>query len=486
MGSRNFLCGLGVVMALAVSPAWSTAQDAPGTGSSAGEGVSRGDTAAERAQAPMRPRSPQPTVPAPPALREAPRPVPLAPPTGAPGPPVPPRTAPALSAPPITPRAVTPAPPAPVTPGAGTLAEIGEVPYAAAPYPALPAEMFGPSAPSLTELSGFGRGGIPQMIGDQAPILAIHPVRPLQLPPQPPPLPPPGKASSFVASVRGLKISENQSPAPQDRVFYTFNFFAEVNQHLNQKFQASVDGLRVFREVMGFEKTFHDGDGSFGVRLPINTVSANSTITGNFAKLAGTSTAVGDLSFFAKYVFLRDPATGSLLTGGLAISTTNGPRQFAGAKYLASLDSTSIQPFVGYIWRRDRFYLHGFSAIDTPASTHLATMVFNDVGIGYFVLKSTDPQDWLTAIAPTFEVHVNSPLTHGDWTNRNDPGGVPNVVNLTYGINFEFNRRSILTFGMVTPVTGPRPFDYEVVALLNVFYGRTRRTIQGNLPVMVR
>ena len=85
MGSRDFLCGLGVVMALAVSPVWSTAQDAPGTGSSAGEGVSRGDTAAVRAQAPMRPRSPQPTVPAPPALREAPRPVPLAPPTGAAG-----------------------------------------------------------------------------------------------------------------------------------------------------------------------------------------------------------------------------------------------------------------------------------------------------------------------------------------------------------------------------------------------------------------
>ena len=71
------------------------------------------------------------------------------------------------------------------------------------------------------------------MIGDQAPILAVHPyahVRPFATPPTPPPLPPPGRASSFVASVRGLKISENQSPNPQDRVFYTFNYFAEVNQ----------------------------------------------------------------------------------------------------------------------------------------------------------------------------------------------------------------------------------------------------------------
>jgi hypothetical protein len=314
------------------------------------------------------------------------------------------------------------------------------------------------------------------MIGDQNALQAIHQFRTSALPPQPPPLPSPRKASSFVASVRGLKIAENQSPAPQDRVFYSFNYFAEVNQHLNQRFESSVDGLRVYREIFGFEKTFHDGDASFGMRMPINTVSANSTITGKFAKLAGTSTAVGDLSFFAKYVFLRDPATGSLLTGGLAVSTDNGPHQFAGAKYLAGLDSTSIQPFVGYIWRRDRFYLHGFTAIDTPASLRIATMVYNDVGMGYFVYKGTDEDDWLTAVAPTFEVHVNSPLTHGDWTNRNDPGGVPNVVNLTYGINFEFSRRSILTLGLVTPVTGPRPFDFEALVLFNVVFGRTGRT----------
>ena len=102
-------------------------------------------------------------------------------------------------------------------------------------------------------------------------------------------------------------------------------------------------------------------------------------------------------------------------------------------------------------------------------------MLYNDVGVGYFLVKSTDPQAWLTAIAPTFEVHVNTPLTHGDWTNRNDPGGTPNVVNLTYGLNCEFNHRSILTLGLVTPVTGPRPFDYEALILYNVFFGRTGR-----------
>jgi hypothetical protein len=317
------------------------------------------------------------------------------------------------------------------------------------------------------------------MIGDQSPIQAIHR---MQLPPPPPRLPLPGTAS--VAAVSRLKISENQSPKPQDRVFYTFNFYADVNQYLNKKFQEPVAGLRVYREILGFEKTFLDGNGSFGMRLPIDTVSANSTLPATSPHLAGTSTSTGDLSLFGKYVIAGDPATGNLMTAGLAIGTPNGPSRFAGAKYLQSLHATTIQPFIGYIWSRDRFYVHGFTAIDTPASSRLATLLYNDVGIGYFVHKSDDPQAWLTAVVPTFEVHVNDPLNHRDWNNRFDAGAVPDVVNLTYGINFTFNRRSILTFGMVTPVTGPRPFDYEALILFNLFYGRTRRAMQVSAPLL--
>ncbi len=320
------------------------------------------------------------------------------------------------------------------------------------------------------------------MIGDQSPILGIHRSALPPPPPPPPHLPRPGTAS--VAAVSRLKISENQSPKPQDRVFYMFNFYADVNQYLNKKFQEPVAGLKIYREILGFEKTFLNGNASMGMRLPIDTVSANSTLSATSANRAGTSTAADDLSFFGKYVLASDPATGNLISTGLAIGTPNGPSRFAGAKYLESLHSTTLQPFLGYIWNRDRFYLHGFTAIDVPTSSRLATLLYNDVGIGYFLLRSTDPQDWLTAIAPTFEVHVNDPLNHRDWNNRNDPGGVYDVVNLTYGINFVFNRRSILTFGMVTPVTGPRPFDYEALLLLNIFYGPTRRAMQGNAPMV--
>jgi len=45
-----------------------------------------------------------------------------------------------------------------------------------------------------------------------------------------------------------------------------------------------------------------------------------------------------------------------------------GPSTFAGANYLAAVHDTTVQPFIGYLWRRGDFFLHGFTAIDVPTS----------------------------------------------------------------------------------------------------------------------
>src|SRR5262249_45976822 len=193
--------------------------------------------------------SPRPGQPRPAAPRPAPTP----------GQPPPTRIPPNLPTPSPSPPGIprTPTTPAPPSITDTTLAQ----PSVAAAIAAVAGEM--EQTGGFGELESFGRGGTFQMIGDQSPILSLRAFQRAALPPRPPPLPPPSKASSFVASVRGVKISENQSPAPQDRIFYSFNFFAEVNQHVNQRFEASVDGLRVYREILGFEKTFCGGDGSF-------------------------------------------------------------------------------------------------------------------------------------------------------------------------------------------------------------------------------
>jgi hypothetical protein len=352
------------------------------------------------------------------------------------------------------------------------------------------ASLFGQGpAPSSGLLSTRQLGGGPdlQMIGDQAP-LALRPLAspPPGLPPPtppgvPPPPPSPRLASALVPSVRGFKIAENQSPQPQDRVFFTFNYFNDLNEALNRRFEAPVGGMTAFRYVFGVEKTFDDGWGSVGARLPLDQLSANSTISGNFAKPGGTSTSLNDLSLFTKYVLKADPETGSLISVGLEMTLPTGPSQFAGAKYIEGIHSTEIQPFIGYLLIRDRFYLHGFTSMSAPTSVRNVTMVYNDVGVGYFLFRAEDPDCFIRNIAPTFEVHVNSPLTHRDWFNANDPSGTADVVDLTYGVNVGLSRSAVLTFGWVTPVTGPRPFNYEAVLLFNWRFGRSR---SGALPIV--
>jgi len=85
------------------------------------------------------------------------------------------------------------------------------------------------------------------------------------------------------------------------------------------------------------------------------------------------------------------------------------------------------------------------------------------VGVGYFLYRSQDRSKFLTAIAPTVEAHVTTPLTQ-----RGRVVGVPDVVNMTAGVNIEFYRQSVMAIGVVTPVTGPRPFDFEATVQFRI------------------
>jgi hypothetical protein len=349
---------------------------------------------------------------------------------------------------------------------------------AAAAAPA-PAATFSPGlggAPSLG-------GGALNMIGDQSPVLNIRQVPGFPTPPPPPPPPPggvnpPPPPSRFVRtllapSVRGFKIAENQSPIPQDRIYYNFNYFEDVNKRVNDFFETPIDNLKIYRHVFGLEKTFNEGKGSLGARLPLDTIHADSRERS--LSEGGTSTALGNLTIFGKYILEQNPRTGDLISVGLAITPPTGPKSFANAPFLLRRNTTTIQPFMAYYLTRGRFYFHGFTALDIPVDPTDATLLYNDVGLGYFLYRSPDPDRFLTAVVPTLEAHLNTPLNHRGEFNNFDLAGTPDILNITSGINFEFSRRSVLTFGFVNPVTGPRPFDFEAVILLNIRYGKTAR-----------
>jgi len=325
------------------------------------------------------------------------------------------------------------------------------------------------------------------MIGDQSPIgfrsppMGIRSRQTIAPPGSIGPPYPPGQNAAAVPypTVRAFKISENQSPRPQDRFYFDFNFYNGVNEDINRLDGVPIQNMQAYRYLFGVEKTIDEGRGSVGLRFPINVLTADST-PGSPSVRTPTSTAMGNLDIYAKYVLKANEQTGSLLSVGLLVSTPTGPGRFAGAPYIFGINSVTFQPFMGYILNRQNWYFQGFSGFYFPSILGDTTLMYNDVGVGYYALRSDDPYAWITAVVPTFEVHVNTPFTHTDWHNRLDPAAIPTVVNLTWGLNVQLRRSSILTAAYILPVTNPQPFTGELAVFVNFFYGRSRA---GQIPI---
>ena len=282
----------------------------------------------------------------------------------------------------------------------------------------------------------------------------------------------PRSGSSLLLRLAGLKISDNQSPAPQDRIFYSFNYFDNINKSINQRLGNPVSNVQVFHNLFGFEKTFFGGQASLGLRVPLNDITFDTKYTG-FPK---QSSALGDLSVFAKFILLQSEETGSLLSGGLNLNLPTGSSNFAGSRLFNAPNPFTIQPFLGYIVNRGDFFVQGFTAIDVPTDSNAVTLLTNDLGVGYYAYRSAAPDAFLSAIIPTIETHVNVPLTHVGY-NVNDPAGIPTVVDLTFGTHVQFRSRSLLTVAYVNPVTGPRPFSGEFLLFYNYLFGGSRRRV---------
>jgi hypothetical protein len=335
------------------------------------------------------------------------------------------------------------------------------------------------------------------MLGDMLPFTSGRIVTLQSIGPPPPPVPPvppgppgpPGRVvnvsrivRAMVPSVEGFKVSENQSPKPQDRVFTSFNYYGDVNGAVNRALGGVITSMHVYRENFGFEKTFFDGNASLGMRFPLDTLSVNT----GFKPIGGTSTAVGSLSIFGKYVLWQADEGKKLISTGMMLTTPTGPTRFAGSPAAFGFHDTLFQPFIGFFWQWDRAFIQGFTAVEVPSNSSDVTMYFNDLAVGYFLYRSEDPSAFLRAFVPTFETHINTPLNHRGALKPFDPAGAPDVVDFTYGSSLYLGQRSVLSIGVATPVTGPRPFGYEFLALLNVYFGGGRRPMGPAIspPVM--
>jgi hypothetical protein len=288
----------------------------------------------------------------------------------------------------------------------------------------------------------------------------------------------------FVGPVANLfsdvKIAEGESPRPVDRVFTKTNYYNNLNKDRWTDPTEPIHNVELYRYVFGMEKTFFDQTVSLGVRIPFYTLDAqgkdfhleSDPNTGALVAVPGgpgfDTTQFGSVSAIAKAVLWEDRQTGNLISAGATLSfpTASSNKIDPGQSIIAY-----AQPFGGFILTSGDLFLQGFSSITLPLIHPESIVLFNDLGVGYYVYRASGASGWLTAVAPTFEIHIANPLRSPDPTvdifGFKDGLELHNVVDLTFGSTFEFSNRSVLGVGFVIPVTGPKPFDFEGIAQFN-------------------
>ena len=199
-----------------------------------------------------------------------------------------------------------------------------------------------------------------------------------------------------------------------------------------------------------------DGDASFGMRLPFVQQYGPTGTRGTHD--------VGDLTLVTKFAFYNDRQTGDLWSGGLLLTLPTGSGDAILADGRKAPHSVLFQPWTGFVRTFDRAYFQGVTSLVIPTDSRDPTLWNNSLAAGYYMYVA--PDRFLTAVVPTAEVHVRTPLS-----NRNPANLVflQDQVNMTGGFHFRFNR-AVLSTAVNVPLVGPRPWSVEGQVLFNFFF----------------
>jgi len=289
-----------------------------------------------------------------------------------------------------------------------------------------------------------------------------------------------------------MKIAENTSPIPQDRLLFNYSYFDNV--------PLAAGGVGVSRLTPGFEKTFRDGLMSIELKIPM-AVTLDSTITAD----GGTDLSHGEFgNMLLTYKRLLIERRTWAVSGGLMVALPTADDihvGFSDGTPLVSIRNESVHlgPFFGALWTpNDRFFAQGFLQYDVDLNgngvltnqgnglehsgrLNDTTLQYLDVGLGWWSFRNRT-HAVLTGLAWTAELHWNKSLQASDVIV--DDGFIVgdfaeniSLVNLTLGSHLELGENTTATVAYVTPLGGGRDqqFDGEFRLLLNHFYGRTSR-----------
>jgi hypothetical protein len=285
------------------------------------------------------------------------------------------------------------------------------------------------------------------------------------------------------AAIPRFKMAENTSPIPQDRVYFDYDYYHGV------PLNSPDPSLGVSAYAPGFEKTFLSGLMSFELRLPMATTLDNNVFfDGTTSRSQGE---VGDLAMVVKGLLIRRDTF--VVSGGLAFTVpTARDSQYSFAQsdsgpfMTIANRSVHLMPFVGGLWTpNERLFAIGYFQVDVDAngdpvtmgripsgSFREPTMLYLDLGMGYWLRRSDSTSDLVTGFAPIMELHMNQSLDSASAISLGTlsvTGAADNIsiLDLTVGANVELRRNTTVTAGYCTPLTSDRAFDGQLRCFVN-------------------
>ncbi|MCA9169980.1 MAG: hypothetical protein KDB23_20030 [Planctomycetales bacterium] len=296
-------------------------------------------------------------------------------------------------------------------------------------------------------------------------------------------LPSPGTGGVVVGR---LKIAENASPLPRNRIFLNYSLFDNV--------PLTSGGVTVNRMTPGFETTMLDEMVSFELRAPMAVTLGNEIVVDSGSNL--NSWEFGDLFLAIKALLYRSERTALSVGMSVALPTAQDIQVgLADGTRLVDVknQSTHLMPFVGGLVNgRNGYFAQGFAQLDFDTNGNTVnvnrtgraleyagrvqdpSLLYLDVGVGRIIPVA---RQRLRSVAPMIELHYNRSLQDADAVVTNgfrvgDPKQDIQVLNGVAALSLGLRNNTNLTVGYATPIgnSGDQMFDGELRVLWNRFY----------------
>ena len=273
-----------------------------------------------------------------------------------------------------------------------------------------------------------------------------------------------GATAATAGGDRRMKFSDNNSPFPQNRLFFNYHNFHNAVIDINGADQ------NLHRFTFGFERMFRDGWSSWEIRMPFAaTVGAVQTLGVNDT----TTTEFGNISLALKRLLYRGPCFSVAAGMGIVFPTgrdnvfsTTGAAGTA-PDVVFENDAVHLQPFVGVYAPRGRWFHQFFAQLDfdvngntvrhlgTEGTLQDQTYLFLDYSVGYWLFRNQCHRR-IQSLAPMFEIHYSTTTQEQDYGPfGNDLFVVDptrSLLHLTGGLFLELSRLTSLKVAAIAPV----------------------------------